>query len=238
MPQPKKKTPAYKRKRITKAESRRLQELVIHENAARRQGYQNIAGIDEAGRGPLAGPVVAAACIIPCDVFFPGVNDSKQLTPEERSDLFEIISKDERVHYGIGIVSHLEIDRINIYQASIVAMLEAVKKLSFMPDFLLVDGMPLPHPNIPCQKIIGGDALSQSIAAASILAKVTRDRIMVEYHQQWPQYGFDQHKGYFTPQHIEALAKHGPCPIHRMSYEPLKSGNAKVEQLLFEFIVS
>lgn len=208
---------------IEKTEWRRLQVLMTYENAARQQGYQLIAGIDEAGRGPLAGPVIAAACIIPCDVFFPGVNDSKQLSPQQRSVLFDQISADSRVCFGIGNISHQEIDRINIYQATIVAMLQAIEVLPQKPDLLLVDGMQLSHPGIPCQKIIKGDCKSQSIAAASILAKVTRDRMMTEFHHQWPHYGFDQHKGYGTPQHIEAIRKWGPCPIHRLSFEPLKS---------------
>lgn len=233
MPPLKKKIPAYKRKRITKAEWRRLQKLLEHENEARQQGYQNIAGVDEAGRGPLAGPVVAAACVIPCDVVFPGVNDSKQLTPEARSDLYEIISKNERVYYSIGIITHHVIDRVNIYQASILAMLQAINSLAVKPDYMLVDGLKLPHPDIPCLKIIGGDGLSQSIAAASILAKVTRDRLMIEYHKQWPQYGFDQHKGYATPQHYEAIEKHGPCPIHRMSFDPFKSASQPEQLILF-----
>ena len=216
-----KKIPEYKRKKITKKEHRRLLNLVAHENAARMNGFQFIAGIDEAGRGPMAGPVVAASCIIPAEVYFPGVNDSKQLTPEERDDLFEIISKDVRIHYGIGVISHEEIDRVNIYQAAMLAMLQSLANLDLRPDFLLVDGLHLQHPEILCEKIIGGDALSQSIAAASILAKVTRDRIMKEYHKIWPLYGFDQHKGYCTHQHIEALIKFGPCQIHRRSFEPV-----------------
>lgn len=204
---------------ITKKEWRRLCDLMIDENEARQQGYKQIAGVDEAGRGPLAGPVVAAACIIPEGVFFKGINDSKQLTAEEREALFiEIVPS---TVYAVGIISPEEIDRINIYQATIRAMLQAIVALSVVPDMLLVDGMALPHPTVPSKKIIGGDAKSQLIAAASIVAKVTRDRMMVEYDAKYPQYGFKQHKGYGTPQHLEAIDKHGPCPIHRMSYEPL-----------------
>lgn len=206
---------------IPKKEWRRLCNLTIFEESARHlEGFQQIAGIDEAGRGPLAGPVVAAACIVPHDVYFCGIDDSKKLLPEEREALFEQITA--VAVYAIGCISSQEIDRINIYQATIRAMLQAVAALAVTPDVLLVDGMALPHPKIPCQKIIGGDGLSQSIAAASILAKVTRDRMMEEFDLQWPQYGFKNHKGYGTPEHLEAIDKHGPCSIHRMSYEPLQ----------------
>jgi ribonuclease HII len=220
---------------LNKTEKRRLQLLLEYEKAAEQQGYQLVAGIDEAGRGPLAGPVVAAACIIPCDLLFPGVNDSKQLSADVRAELFQKITGDSRVYYGVGIVSHQEIDRINIYQATIVAMLQAIAGLPCKPDFLLVDGLQLPHPTIPCQKIIQGDCKSHSIAAASIIAKVTRDRMMVALHQQWPSYGFDQHKGYATRQHVEAIKKWGPCPIHRLSFEPIKSLFSREKQLSFDF---
>lgn len=209
-------------KRISKKEMKRLLILNKYEDEARLNGFRQIAGIDEAGRGPLAGPVVAAACIIPQSIYFPGINDSKLLTAEERNQLFNQITQDICVQYAIGIVDWIEIDRINIYQASIKAMLEAVAKLSLEPDCLLVDGLKLPHPTLPCTKIIKGDSLSQSIAAASIIAKVTRDRIMIDYHQKWPQYGFNKHKGYATPQHLKALKEHGPCEIHRRSFEPVE----------------
>jgi ribonuclease HII len=209
--------------KLSAKERRRLESLTVFEKGARLQGHEFIAGIDEAGRGPLAGPVVAAACIIPEGIYFCGIDDSKKLLPEEREILFEQITA--KAVFALGIVSSLEIDRINIYQATIQAMLKAVAALARLPSILLVDGMNLPHPNIPCQKIIQGDAKSQSIAAASILAKVTRDRMMEEFDVQWPQYGFKQHKGYGTPQHHEALDKHGPCPIHRMTFEPLKNLN-------------
>lgn len=204
-------------------EQRRLNRLVRYEKEARGQGFNQIAGIDEAGRGPLAGPVVAAACMIPQGVFFRGVNDSKQLTAEQRAELFAQITAHADVVYGVGVILPEEIDRLNIYQATIQAMLQAVSKLAVTPDYLLVDGLMLPHPTIPSQKIIKGDTLSQSIAAASIIAKVTRDRIMQEFDLQWPQYGFKQHKGYATEQHLEAIAIHGACPIHRLSFEPFKS---------------
>ena len=209
--------------RIGKKEWRRLTALTRFETEARGRGFKAIAGIDEAGRGPLAGPVLAAACMIPADVFFAGIDDSKKLTPQKREELYKKIVTHELVIYAIGMISHEEIDRVNIYQASIQAMLQAVAALSQQPDYLLVDGLNLPHPVIQAQKIIEGDALSQSIAAASILAKVTRDRMMEDYHQQWPEYGFHQHKGYGTQRHLDALARHGPCPIHRRTFEPVRS---------------
>lgn len=160
--------------------------------------------------------------MIPEKVQIAKINDSKQLTPQVRKSLFEELTQNPYVVYGIGIVSHEEIDRINIYQATIKAMLQAVEQLSAVPDLLLVDGMILPHANIPSRKIVQGDALVRLIAAASIIAKETRDRLMAEYHQQWPQYGFDQHKGYGTKRHLKAIEEYGPCPIHRLSYAPLK----------------
>lgn len=207
---------------LTKKEQRRLLTLTLFEEEARRQGYRQIAGIDEAGRGPLAGPVLAAACLIPSGVFFCGIDDSKKLTSEQRDVLFERITTCKDVVYAVSMVSAAEIDKINIYQATIRAMLKAVAALSIIPDYLLVDGLQLPHPKIPCEKIIQGDAKSQSIAAASILAKVTRDRLMIELDQEWPQYGFKKHKGYATPEHRKAIDDHGPCPIHRMTFEPFK----------------
>lgn len=208
---------------IEEEEWQRLYELNQYEDDARSKGFEAVAGVDEAGRGPLAGPVVAAACMIPKGVYFPYINDSKQISPQLRETLFEQITEDPRVAYGIGLIYPEEIDNINIYQATVQAMFMAISKLSKEPDFLLIDGMKLPHPTISCLKIIGGDGLSQSIAAASIIAKVTRDRLMVKCHERWPQYGFEQHKGYGTPQHLEALSIHGPCEIHRRSFEPIKS---------------
>lgn len=204
-------------------EKKRLLELVTYETKARRNGYQLIAGVDEAGRGPLAGPVIAAACIIPEGLYFPGINDSKQLSAKKRHELFLELTKDERVHYGVGEISHFEIDSINIYQATICAMRMAIDKLFCKPDYLLVDGMPLFYQDIPSEKINQGDAKSQSIAAASIIAKETRDLLMNEFHEMWPHYGFDSHKGYGTKKHRDAIEKYGPCPIHRLSFEPLKS---------------
>lgn len=211
------KKPSKLNTRPNRRELARLQKLLEYEELARSQGFLNIAGIDEVGRGPLAGPVVAAACIIPKDVYIVGVNDSKQLTPKERRVIEERILADSSIKVGIGIVDHTEINQINIYHASKKAMCLALESLatSLVPDLLLVDGMKLEYSNIPSWGIIKGDALSQSIAAASIIAKEARDRIMERYHEEWPQYGFASHKGYSTPEHFKALAMHGMCPIHR-----------------------
>ena len=195
--------------------------LLHYEKLARKEGFLRVAGVDEAGRGPLAGPVVACACIIPYGVFFPLVNDSKQLSPKLREELFLELTSHPKVEYGIGIVSHEEIDRINIARATEKAMLEACSKLASSPDLLLVDGVKLPHPTVPHKKIIKGDTLSHSIAAASILAKVTRDRIMVELDTLFPGYGFKSHKGYGTEAHLKALSELGPCAIHRKSFAPV-----------------
>lgn len=203
-------------------EQQRLLQLMHYEQEARCQGYHSIAGIDEAGRGPLAGPVVAAACILPEGMMISGIDDSKKLTEKKREKLFDFLTTSPEVIYGIGIVSSEEIDRVNIYQATILAMLQAVAALALRPDYLLVDGLKLPHPEITSEKIIKGDAKSQSIAAASVLAKVTRDRLMEKYCLQWPQYGFSKHKGYGTAHHLKALTVHGPCPIHRLSFAPCK----------------
>lgn len=207
----------------SKEELERLKLLKQAEESAMLNGYKTVAGVDEAGRGPLAGPVVCAACIIPPEVFIVGVNDSKQLTPKQRSIIFEELTSHPDITYGVGIVAVEVIDTINILQATIQGMLKAVDALKIVPDFLLVDGLKLPHPKISSQKMIRGDANSFAIAAASIIAKETRDRIMIEYHEEWPHYGFAQHKGYGTAFHCEALQKFGPCSIHRKSFEPVKS---------------
>lgn len=189
------------------------------EQEARKQGYTRVAGIDEAGRGPLAGPVVAAACLFTSNVHFPKANDSKKLSPKVRQELYQEITSHPNVIWSIGLVDHTTIDQVNIYQATILAMLQAVDTLSLSPDLLLVDGLSLPHPTIPAQKIIKGDALSHIIACASILAKVTRDALMHRYDALYPEWGFAQHKGYGTPLHLLALAQHGPSPIHRCSFK-------------------
>ena len=176
-----------------------------------------VAGIDEAGRGPLAGPVVAAAVILPKDIFLPFLNDSKKVTEKRRDVLFDQI-KQEAIAYGIGIASNALIDEINILQATYEAMREALSKLSKTPDILLVDAVHIPNINIKQVGIVKGDAKSVNIAAASILAKVTRDRLMLEYDKIYPEYGFASNKGYGTAKHIEALKAHGACDIHRRSF--------------------
>lgn len=209
---------------LTKTERKRLEALKFHEQLLRQQGFEKIAGLDEAGRGPLAGPVIAAACILPQDFLIADINDSKQLTEEQREELFAEITQYPGVVFGIGIADVAEIDKLNILQASFLAMERAVAQLTIIPDYLLIDGpYRLPRNATPQKGIVDGDALSISIAAASILAKVTRDRIMIELDAQWPMYGFARHKGYFTDQHQKSLEEHGPCEHHRTSFEPVKN---------------
>lgn len=193
------------------------QDLYWFERHARSQGYRLVAGIDEAGRGPLAGPVVAAAVILHTDRPIDGVNDSKKLTEHQRERLFDLITA-EAMAIGIGSVSPDQIDRINILQATRLAMLEAVSQLSPCPDILLIDGITTIDSPLQQQTIKQGDGRSASIAAASIIAKVTRDRWMQEFDRQYPQYGFARHKGYGSAAHLAALRQHGPCPIHRTSF--------------------
>lgn len=211
------------RKTVTAQERKRLEKMKLWEKKARESGYVRIAGVDEAGRGPLAGPVVAAACILPENVLIPGLNDSKKLLPGERLEIFQYILSIPSIEYGIGIIDALTIDQVNILQASLQAMLAAMAHLTQAPDYILVDGNKMPATPIPGEAIIKGDSLSQSIAAASIIAKVTRDQLMDIFHERWPNYGFQTNKGYATEMHLEALAKFGPCPIHRMSFSPMRS---------------
>jgi ribonuclease HII len=200
------------------AENERLEKLMHYEREAYAAGYRVVAGVDEAGRGPLAGPIVAAACILPSAPSFYGIDDSKKLSPSERQRLFEELTQHPHVHYSVVSLSHETIDKINIHQANIQAVLQAVETLPLKPDFVLADGLKTPSYPFPHKKIVKGDSLSQSIAAASIIAKVTRDKFMDECHVEWPEYGFDQHRGYATARHLAALQKHGPCPIHRRSF--------------------
>jgi len=195
-------------------------DLWVFEQAQRIKGYTKIAGVDEAGRGPLAGPVVSAAVILP-PTFDAPVNDSKQLTPRQRERLYELIYA-EADAVGVGIVDAADIDQINILQASRLSMAMAVSKLDPSPDFLLIDGRHDIPAEQPQAAIVKGDARSISIAAASIVAKVSRDRIMCHYHDQFPQFGFDRHKGYPTKAHREAIALHGPCSIHRRTFRGVK----------------
>lgn len=182
------------------------------------EGVEIIAGVDEAGRGPLAGPVVAAAVVFPKEVYLEGVDDSKKLSPHRREQLFPLIHE-RAVGVGIGVVSHEEIDRINIYQASILAMKKALDQLSMVPSLVLADGNSFRHETLRFENIIKGDARSFTIAAASIIAKVTRDSLMREYDRLFPGYGFANHKGYGTRQHVEAIRRNGLCEIHRRSFK-------------------
>ena len=181
------------------------------------RGYQLVCGVDEAGRGPLAGPVCAAAIILPAYIDIPGLNDSKKLSDKRRRELFPII-KEKAISYGIAFADESEIDNINILQATFRAMERAVMQLKTQPDFVLVDGNKLPSIKIPAQSVVQGDSRSASIAAASILAKVTRDDFMLTIAEKYPQYGFDIHKGYGTKAHYAALKECGPCSIHRMTF--------------------
>jgi ribonuclease HII len=193
------------------------------------QGAALIAGVDEAGRGPLAGPVVAAAVMLPAGWAMNGLprplyglNDSKQLTPEEREGYYAFLTSHPEVRFGVSIVEAAIVDSINILQATHRAMSQALAQLCPAPQHILVDGLPVR--SLPCiqRAIVEGDAKSYSIAAASVVAKVTRDRLMLEYDRQYPAYGFAEHKGYGTPRHIAALIRHGPSPIHRLSFAPLR----------------
>jgi len=184
-------------------------------------GYKIIAGVDEAGRGPLAGPVVSAAVILPENFDIRGINDSKKLSEKKRAALFPKIQS-QAIAFGIGIADHGEIDRINILQASLLSMKRAVDDLGLIPDYLLIDGKFTIDSNIDQRPVIKGDTLSLSIAAASILAKVTRDRIMTDLDLQYPEYEFKRHKGYPTKAHKQAILAHGPCPIHRKSFKGVK----------------
>ena len=180
-------------------------------------GITCICGVDEAGRGPLAGPVCAAAVILPPDLLIPGLDDSKKLTDKRRRELFPII-KEKAVAYGIAFATHEEIDEINILQATYLAMERAMGSLSVRPDLALIDGNRAKDFGLPVQTVVKGDSLSASIAAASILAKVTRDDYMDEMAKIYPQYGFDVHKGYGTKLHYDQIAQFGPSPIHRMTF--------------------
>jgi ribonuclease HII len=201
-------------------EEKRLHNMILKEEFIHRTGYALIAGVDEAGRGPLAGPVVAAAVILnpKRDRIWQGINDSKQLTPQIRDMLFQTILENAEA-YGIGIVTASLIDEINIHQASLEAMKLAVEELVPKPDFVLSDGFAIPGLSLPQEAVKHGDALCLSIAAASIIAKVYRDRIMLMYDQVYPAYGFAKHKGYPTWEHREAIKKVGISPIHRRSFK-------------------
>lgn len=192
-------------------------DLWLYEKEAFADGFQLVCGVDEAGRGPLAGPVCAAAVILPPELVIPGLNDSKKLTDKKRRELCSVITA-EAVSYGIAFASEQEIDEINILQATFLAMRRAVEALPVSADYALVDGNRIQGLDIPAECVIGGDGKVLSIAAASILAKVTRDREMRALAERYPEYGFEKHKGYGTKAHYQAIAEHGICPIHRRTF--------------------
>lgn len=204
------------------AERKRIEGLYRYEDTFYDQGLLHVAGIDEVGRGPIAGPVTVAAVILPPHEYIGGLNDSKKVSPDKRERLYdEIMDK----ALAVSCVSYPpeEIDRLNIYEATRQAMYEAVAKLAIAADAVLIDAMPLPKLSMPCQSIIKGDSKSANIAAASIIAKVTRDRYMASLEVDYPGYGFGDHKGYYTTQHKQALLDMGVTPLHRKSFEPIKS---------------
>ena len=204
------------------AEEARLEIMLAFEKDLYRKSITHIAGIDEVGRGPLAGPVVAAAVILPQNCKIKGLNDSKKIPKSKHQAIYEEI-KDKALAYGVGIVEPAVIDDINIYQATKIAMEQAIKALQIEPEHLLIDAMTLEKINLPQTSIIKGDAKSASIAAASVLAKVTRDKLMADYANTYPHYDFEHNAGYGTAKHLEGINLHGITPIHRKSYEPIKS---------------
>ncbi len=195
----------------------RLEEMKRLEKELYAGGIRHIAGVDEVGRGPLAGPVVAAAVILPENFDVPGVDDSKKLSGKKREELFDLITR-HAVSYSIGIIDNCIIDRINILEATKLAMRQAVERLEPRPDYILIDALTIKGISIPQRGIIKGDSLSVSIAAASIVAKVTRDRMMEEFHLQYPHYGFDHNKGYGTKAHYDGIHGYGLCELHRRSF--------------------
>ena len=188
-----------------------------YEKSAREKGFKYICGVDEAGRGPLAGPVCAAAVILPDDMIIEGVNDSKKLSEKKREMLFDVI-KEKALAYSIAFATVDEIEELNILNATMIAMKRAVEGLEIKADYAMIDGNRLPPIDIPCEYIVKGDANSMSIAAASILAKVSRDRLCYDYAKKYPEYGFEKHKGYGTKLHTDAIKQYGPCEIHRISF--------------------
>lgn len=203
-------------------ELERVQKLYCNEYEFYQKGYDLIAGVDEAGRGPLAGPVVVAAVILPLGFHIPKINDSKKLSAKLRGEIYDCIIKNA-ISIERAIINEQTIDEINIYQATVKGMYMVINGLNPSPKAVLIDAVPLEQLTMPSLSLIKGDAISASIAAASIIAKVERDQIMNELDEKYPMYGFSQHKGYGTAQHIEAIRKYGPCPVHRKTFEPIKS---------------
>lgn len=214
----------YKRMAAVQTEKIRFANMLVNEEIFYGAGCQYIAGCDEAGRGPLAGPLSVAAVILPREVFIPGLNDSKKLSAKKREELYDVICA-KALSITVNLVGPEEIDALNIYEATKRAMVNCLTNLTHVPDAILVDAMPVVLPQTKCLSLIHGDSLSASIAAASIIAKVTRDRIMVELDKEFPQYGFAGHKGYGCESHMKAIAQYGPCQWHRRSFEPIKSMN-------------
>ncbi len=213
----------WRAKQAKREEERcRFREMLCYEKAFRQEGYQVIAGVDEAGRGPLAGPVSIGACILPPDCFIEKLNDSKKLSEKQRDILYDKIIECA-IAWKVIFVSEEDIDKKNIYQATVDGMYQSISELNITPDAVLIDAVPLPKLTQPSHSLIKGDQKSASIAAASILAKVSRDRLMEEYDRTYPQYGFAKHKGYGTAEHVDAIHKYGPCPIHRKTFEPIAS---------------
>lgn len=200
-----------------------------YETRAHAQGYRLVCGIDEAGRGPLAGPVVAAAVVLPEGFALPGLTDSKQLSVGKREALYEYLMADASVHKCVASASTNEIDRLNILRATHLAMARAARGVCPMPDFCIIDGLPVPDFPLPCSSLVKGDALCLSIAAASVLAKVTRDRIMLRLHAQFPVYGWDHNAGYGTKEHLLAIQAHGITPHHRRSFAPVAQAALPLE---------
>lgn len=195
--------------------------MLEYENNLYNEGVTLIAGVDEVGRGPLIGPVVACACILPVNFYHKDIKDSKKLSEKKREEMYKII-KENAISIGLGIVSEKVIDEVNIYEATKIAMKEAIKNLNITPEHVLIDAMKL-ELNIPSTSIIKGDAKSESIAAASIIAKVTRDHMLDEMDKEYPMYDLKNNKGYGTKKHLEALKTHGPCKYHRVSYSPVRN---------------
>jgi ribonuclease HII len=218
-----------------RAEGQRLRHLLRYEVELWTQGLERVAGVDEAGMAPLAGPVVAAAAILPKNYRLKGLDDSKKILDEERREELAVAIKRDAVAWAVGVAEVEEIDRINIYHAGLLAMRRAVQALTLVPEYVLVDARTIPECPCPQKGIIHGDALSMSIAAASIIAKTTRDRMMSELDAQYPGYGLASHKGYPTPQHCQALKEKGVLPIHRRSFGPVREalGLVPVQEELF-----
>jgi len=199
-------------------EEQRIKDMLIYEGELTNLGYLNIAGVDEAGRGPLCGPVVAAAVILPANLYIEGINDSKKLSEKKREKIYEQIVNNKDIFFSIGISDVDVIEKVNILNATKLAMIQAVKGLNIKPDFVLIDGNQKIDIDMQSQTLVSGDSKSASIAAASIIAKVTRDRMMYKYEKEYPEYSFGKHKGYGTKVHIEAIKKYGLCKIHRPSF--------------------